>query len=204
VLAKAGGLWSPEARSREHGWGEAQMHWRRAPGSRGRGRRKRTSLRHVWCRGRGRCAACGSPSPSLPCVWCRGRGRCAAWASQSQSLCHVWCHRCRRCPACGVAVAVLVPCGCRRRRLCVACGVAVAVFAPRAVSRVPLLPRMWCRRRSPCAAWVSLSRSLRRVWCCGCCRPAARGVCSHEEHGDVARAAAREAATGRTQLGGVR
>jgi hypothetical protein len=93
--------------------------------------------------GRRLCAVCGSWSPSLRRVWCRSRGHCAACGvavavvvlrvvSRLQSLCHVWCHGCSCCATCGVAVAVIAPCvvswsqslcrvWCRGRGHCAAC-----------------------------------------------------------------------------------
>jgi hypothetical protein len=160
------------------------------------------SLHGVWCCGCHRCPTCGAAVTVLVPRGCCRRRLCAAsgvagavGAPRVVSLLRslrrvgvaaiifVSCVVLRRClcAVCGVAVAVLVPRGCHGRRLCATCGVVGAVGAPHVVLRSP---------------------SFCCMWCCGCCRPVACGVCSCEEHSDVACAAAREAAMGRTQLGG--
>ena len=109
------------------------------------------SSRRVWCCGCGLCAARGvavavfalrvvSRSRSSRRVRCRGRGLCA-----------VWCCGCRRRAVCGAAGAVVAPRVVLRVPSSHRVGVAVTVVAPRGCRG--------CRRR----AWVSRSRSLRRV-----------------------------------------
>ena len=188
----------------------------------------------AWCHRSSRCGAWVSPSPSLRRVWCYDRCRrtargvagtvvgrsvrrvvvavaglrrmcvtvavgAARVVSRAPSLRRVWCHGRRLCAACGGAAGAVVAPRVVLRALPSGCvSVTVAVFAPRVVSGVP---------------------PLRRVWRCGRCHRAARGVCSREGHGDVARrrgardwegrdddarAVARGAATGRARLGGVR
>src|SRR5216683_1366235 len=129
-----------------------------------------------WCRSCGCCTAWVSPSPFLCHVWYRSRRFCAACGvvvavvapcvvSRSWLLCRV-----------GFAVAAVVPRGCRHCHLCAVwvlpslslchVGVAVAVFVPHVVLRSRSLRRMWFRGRSCCAAWLSPSLSLHRMWFC--------------------------------------
>jgi hypothetical protein len=137
------------------------------------------SLRHMWCRGRGHCAACGVAAAvvvprvvsrlrlwlrSLRHVQCRGRGHCTACGSWSRSLRRV-----------GVTVAVFAPRVVSRPRSFALRVVsqprsfALRVvsrprsFVPRAVSWPQSLHHVRCRGRRHCTAWVSRSRSSHRV-----------------------------------------
>ena len=125
-------------------------------------------LRRVWCRGRGRCTACGSPLPSLRHVWCHGCSRCTACGSHSPSLRHVWCRGRGCCTACGLHSLFLCHVGCQGQGCCTVCGVAVAGVA------VAIFAPHGCH-----------GHSHRTVWCCGrggCHRAVWCRSCGHHRH----------------------